>query len=61
VQTGPGWVFAHALFTRKFILRRSVGEKPILFKTPINNEVSADFCLSVRYAAMYAAAISTRN
>jgi len=40
---------------------RSFGEKPILASKLINNEVSADFCLSLRYAAINVAAISTRK
>jgi hypothetical protein len=45
----------------KFSAPRSFGEKPILASKLINNEVSADFFLSLRYAAINVAAISTRK
>jgi len=35
----------------KFILPRSLGEKPILARTPINDAVSAYFCSSTQCAA----------
>jgi len=53
--------FAYALFVGRFILRRSVGEKPILPSSPISNDVSADLSVSSRYRDLNEAAISTKN
>jgi hypothetical protein len=51
----------YVLSVGRFNLRRSVGEKPILFNSPINIEISADLNSSTQYRAIRTAAISKRN
>jgi hypothetical protein len=61
--SSDGWCVAIQIagLAGRFSAPRSFGEKPILASKPINNEVSADFCLSLRCAAINVAAISTKN